>query len=68
MKNSKAFSEAATDTFPCFKELFPEKRDHRHYCSSCCDYWKHEDRKCANEGYAMSCPRCLASFSGISIQ
>lgn len=68
MKDSKAFSAASTDSFPCFKGSFPEKTDHRHYCSSCCAYWDHEDRQCANRGYAMSCRSCLQAFSGINTQ
>jgi hypothetical protein len=68
MKESKAFSATSTDSFPAFKVSIPEKTDHRHYCSSCCAYWDHEDRKCANRGYAMSCPGCLQAFSGLGMQ
>jgi hypothetical protein len=41
-----------------------EKMNHRHYCSSCCGYWDHEDHQCANAGRAMTCPRCLNKFMG----
>ncbi len=67
MKQQKA--SLRTDSFPRLGSLPPEVHGgHEHYCSSCRAYWDHEDGKCANRGYAMSCPVCLQAFCGVSMR